>query len=311
MPVKELPISAFCTTASGGTPSRSKPEYYNGGTIPWVKSGELHSPLITDTEEHLSEAGLAGSSAKLVPSGAILLAMYGATVGTVSQLGIPATTNQAVCSIIPDEDICDKRYLIRCLESKYDEFISKSVGGGQPNISQQIIKATKIPLPSLPEQRRIAAILDKADQLHQKRRQAIEKLDQLLQSVFLDMFGDPVTNPKGWPEGSIEVVTSQKSDVRCGPFGTQLKVGELVSSGVPLLGIENVHNNKFIRDCRKFLTEEKAQQLKAFSVLPGDVLITRMGTIGRACVVPSNFGEARISYHLFRVRPRLLFQHFT
>jgi type I restriction enzyme, S subunit len=182
---------------------------------------------------------------------------------------------------------------------------ARSSGANLPRLSPGVLKEFPIPLPPLPEQQRIAAILDKADALRRKRREAIVKLDTLLQSVFLEMFGDPVTNPRDWPVGSIDIVVDNKSDLRCGPFGTQLKVEELVPSGIPLLGIENVHNCRFSSRYGKFLTPAKAVQLRAFDVRPGDVLVTRMGTIGRACVVPDTVQDARISYHLFRVRPSL------
>lgn len=212
-----------------------------------------------------------------------------------------------ILRLVPDCNIVAPRYLLRALRSQAAALHFSQCAGGtsgsMTNITQGDIRATPLRLPSLSEQHRIAAILDKADALRAKRREAIAKLDQLLQSVFLEMFGDPVTNPKGWPEGSIDIVASDRLAVRCGPFGTQLKVHELTESGVPLWGIENVHDNRFVGSPSKFVSPEKATQLQAFEARPGDVLITRMGTIGRACVVPSNTPAGRISYHLFRIRP--------
>jgi type I restriction enzyme S subunit len=186
-----------------------------------------------------------------------------------------------------------------------DWLIRQAKGATMPNLNTGILEALPIFYPPLPEQRRIAAILDKADAIRRKRQETIRLTEEFLRSAFLDMFGDPVTNPKGWPSGTIEeVVVNPKSDVRCGPFGTQLKVQELVSTGVPLLGIENVRDDRFVPDTSKFLTPAKAKDLGRFDVHPGDVLVTRMGTIGRACVVPPHSpSEARISYHLFRIRP--------
>jgi type I restriction enzyme S subunit len=195
---QEKAIGSFCDTGSGGTPSRNRTEEFYGGSIPWVKSGELRESIILNASETITETGLANSSAKLVPAGAILVAMYGATVGRVGILGIEAATNQAICHIIPRDGQADTRYLFHTLQSKLPEFLSRSVGGAQPNISQEIIRGTSIPLPPVGEQRRIAAILDKADGLRRKRRAALQKLDSLLQSLFLDMFGDPVANPKGF-----------------------------------------------------------------------------------------------------------------
>lgn len=203
MSITKVPISSFCRTTSGGTPLRDKGDLYYGGDIPWVKSGELRESLVTHTEEHITEKALAESSAKIVPAGAILVAMYGATVGRVGLLGVNAATNQAICSIIPDPTKADAKYLFHCLQAEMPQFLSKRNGGAQPNISQEIIRNTKIALPHLEEQRRLAAILDQAQALRAKRRQALAKLDTLTQSLFLDMFGDPIENNRQWPLAKV------------------------------------------------------------------------------------------------------------
>ena len=183
-------ISDFCQTGSGTTPSRQKLERYYGGTIPWVKSGELRETEITQTEEYVTEAAIQETSLKVVPSGALLVAMYGATVGRVGRLGIDATTNQAVCHIVPDRSVADAQYMFHALCAKASELVAKGVGGAQPNISQGTIKDTEIYLPPLEEQKRIAAILDQADELRRKRHRALDRLNQLGQAIFIEMFGD-------------------------------------------------------------------------------------------------------------------------
>lgn len=211
MSYPNLKLSDFCITSSGGTPSRAKSDkYYDGGTVPWVKSGELRESLITTSSERITPLALKESSAKLVPKGAILLAMYGATVGRLGILGIEAATNQAVCSIIPDPKIADTGYLYRVLRSRVPSLVSQASGGAQPNISQGLIRQIQIPLPSLEEQRRIAAILDQAEELRAKRLAAIALLDQLPQAIFLDMFGDPVSNQKDWPVADLASLARQK-----------------------------------------------------------------------------------------------------
>ena len=198
MTYADVEIDEVCDTGSGGTPSRAKQDLYFGGTIPWVKSGELRESIITHTEESLTEAGLNESAAKLLPKHALLVALYGATVGRVGILGIEAATNQAVCHIIPDSSRLNRRYLFHALRSKVPYWLSQRVGGGQPNISQGVIKKTKIPLPPLSDQKRIAEILDLAEELRAKRRAALALLDELTQSFFLEMFGDPKGNPRNW-----------------------------------------------------------------------------------------------------------------
>jgi type I restriction enzyme S subunit len=198
-------LGDFCRTGSGGTPSRGDfQRYYEGGDIPWVKSGELREGLITSTEEHVTKEALSKTSIKLVPPGAILLAMYGATVGRLAILGVEAATNQAICHIVPNPDEADTRYLYYALSDQVPEIIAMGVGGAQPNISQGLIKELRIPLPPLAEQRRIAAILDQADALRAKRRESLAQLETLKQSIFLDMFGDPVFNARRFPTHPIK-----------------------------------------------------------------------------------------------------------
>lgn len=202
---KTVRLSEFCLTGTGGTPSRSKLErYYEGGTIPWVKSGELRESVINKTEERITEAALKETNIKLVPPGALLLAMYGATVGRLGILGIAATTNQAVCHIIPDPTAANVRFLFHALSNQVSNLIARGVGGAQPNISQGIIKDLALALPPLAEQRRIAEVLDRAETLRAKRRAALAQLDSLTQSLFLDLFGDPKSNPKRWPMRSFD-----------------------------------------------------------------------------------------------------------
>jgi type I restriction enzyme S subunit len=124
--------------------------------------------------------------------------MYGATVGRLGILGREAATNQAVCGIQPNKDI-DRDFLFHCLLHKRKELVGKSVGGAQPNISQAIIRDTLVPLPPLDEQRRIVGLLDRAAEIRRRADAARAKARAIIPALFLDTFGDPATNPKGWP----------------------------------------------------------------------------------------------------------------
>lgn len=190
-------LDEVCTTTSGGTPSRDVRAYYEDGTIPWVKSGELRDGPVSQVDEYISELGVKNSSAKVFPAGTLLIAIYGATVGRLGILQEDAATNQAVCAIFTGKRVF-QHYLFFYLLSIRDSLIESRSGGAQPNISQEIIRNLEIPLPPLPEQQRIAGILSRADRLRRLRRYALEMSDGYLQSVFLEMFGDPATNPMGW-----------------------------------------------------------------------------------------------------------------
>jgi type I restriction enzyme S subunit len=183
--------------SSGGTPSRNKPEYYENGTIPWVKTGDLKGVYVKFPEEKITEIALANSSAKIFPKNTVLLAMYGATIGACSILPFEASTNQACAAFLPNEK-CNVHFLYYFLSSIKQDLINLGVGGGQPNISAGIIKELQIPLPPLEQQKKIAEILDNADAYRQKTKALIAKYDELTQSLFLDMFGDPVSNDKGF-----------------------------------------------------------------------------------------------------------------
>ena len=156
---KHVRLGDIAQTTSGGTPRRDKPQYY-GGTIPWVKSGELGDRVVYETSETLSDEGLASSNAKVFPKGTLCIALYGATVGKLGILGVDAATNQAVCAIFPPEGL-DTPYLYRFFEGKRRDLIEQGKGGAQSNISQGIIRDTMFPLPPLPEQRRIVAEIEK------------------------------------------------------------------------------------------------------------------------------------------------------
>ena len=147
------------TWQSGGTPSRSNKTYY-GGNIPWLKTGDLNDGLISYIPESITEEAVANSSAKINPTGSVLIAMYGATIGKLGILTFPATTNQACCACIEFNAII-QLYLFYFLLSQRNEFIAKGGGGAQPNISKEIIVNTFIPLPPLSEQQRIVMEIEK------------------------------------------------------------------------------------------------------------------------------------------------------
>lgn len=193
-----MPVAQFCKTGTGTTPLRAEGARFYGGPIPWVKSGELAQGVVCSTEETLTNEAVETVNIRLIEPGALLVALYGATVGQVAELGIRATTNQAVCHVIPDPDVADRRYMYYALRRQAPIWIRQRVGGAQPNISQGIVKQTQIPLPPLSEQRRIASILDQADGIRRRREEGLRLTDELLRSTFLDMFGDPAANPKGW-----------------------------------------------------------------------------------------------------------------
>jgi len=190
---------------AGGTPDRGGQDFY-GGSIPWVKSGEVESTHIASTEETLTEAGLAASSAKWVPKGSTLIAMYGANAGQVGRLGIDATTNQAVLALVPNKTMIDSEYLYYAVLTVIPSLMRKVQGSGQPNLSGSIVKDEKILIPEMVRQIAIAktasalesALNNLAVQLKHFRTQKRGLLQKLLTGEWrLDArFDDQTLTPR-------------------------------------------------------------------------------------------------------------------
>lgn len=149
-------------TQSGGTPNTKKQEYYEGGNIPWLSSGEVNQGYIFSTEKFITQAGLDNSSAKWVPENSVLIAMYGATAGKVGFSTIPLTTNQAVCALLPCSSF-DPLFLYYAVSQKTDWMISQCRGAAQPNISQGIIRSMELVKPPMEQQKQFVSIAEQAD----------------------------------------------------------------------------------------------------------------------------------------------------
>lgn len=168
--------------AGGGTPLRSVAAYWDGGTIPWVKTAEVNYSVITSTSEHITQEGLNNSSARLLPPGTLLIAMFGqgVTRGRVAILGIEATCNQACAAVRPRNDRVNTRFLYHVLTSKYEDLRQLAHGGQQQNLNIDIVRNFQVAAPStIGEQEEIVAILDAIDRkidLHRRKRAVLDEL---------------------------------------------------------------------------------------------------------------------------------------
>ena len=207
--------------------------------------------------------------------------------------------------IRPASEKLDGLYLFYLVWNEQFRFWGeKSMSGaaGQRRVGSEFLREYEIPLPPLPEQKRIAAVLDKANAIRRKRQQTTQLADDFLRAVFLDMFGDPVANPKGWDLKRIEEISANdKYAIKAGPFGSALKKEDYVSEGYKVYGQEQV-----IRDDLEygnyFISEEKYKSLSSCSVSAGDVLISLVGSFGKVSVVPRDFHPGIINPRLMKVK---------
>lgn len=175
---------------SGGTPTTSVKEYYEGGTIPWLKTTEVHKEIIRQTDTHITEKGLKNSSAKLVPANSIIVAMYGdgGTAGKAALTKIPLSTNQACCNLIIDPKKADYGFVYYYLKISYESLVNLKLGGSQQNLNTQVIKNFPITVPDLPTQQRIAGILSAYDELIEVNNQRIRLLEETARQLYKEWF---------------------------------------------------------------------------------------------------------------------------
>jgi type I restriction enzyme S subunit len=190
-------LGEICTIFGGGTPDRSNPSYWDG-SIPWVTVKDFKSTTIESSQESITELGLKNSASNLIKAGTIIIPTRMA-LGKAAICKIDIAINQDLKAIqIKDESILNRDYLLQFLISNASYFESRGKGATVKGITLDILLELQVPLPPLATQRRIAEILDKADALRQKDQALLRKYDELAQAVFVDMFGDPVRNEKGW-----------------------------------------------------------------------------------------------------------------
>ncbi|MHA7272941.1 restriction endonuclease subunit S [Arthrobacter sp. TMT4-20] len=283
--VEHVPLSSVARIVSGGTPKTRESSFWNGG-IPWVTPKDLSgldSVEIHSTPRLITEAGLRNSSAELLPENSVLFSSR-APIGLLAINTIPMATNQGFKSFVPDPKRLDSRYLFRWLEANRPKLQDMGVGATFKEVSKAIVSRLVIPLPpSLDEQQRIAAILDKADELRRKRRQALAHLDVLTRSLFHEMVGDPVSNSRGWPQQKLNTlgrITTGNTPSRTVPenFGDYIEWVKTDNINTP---------ETTVTGARECLSERGAQ--KARIVPPGSVLVTCIagspGVIGNVALV--------------------------
>lgn len=201
-----------------------------------------------------------------------------------------------------DKNEVDLRYAFHMLSRIHLDHLT--ITTSIPGLNRNDLASVRIPIPGIDEQRRIAAILDKADAIRGKRQRALAASESLEHSLFLQSVGPKAEGYQGWALATFEeLAKSGKGSMRTGPFGSDLRHSEFVDEGIAVLGIDNAVKNRFAWGERRFITPEKYEKLKRYRVFPGDVIVTIMGTTGRSAVVPDDIPLAITTKHLATISP--------
>jgi len=326
-------VESVCTrVTTGGTPSRRRPEFFENGTIPWFKTGELKDQLLLDSDEHITEEALESSSAKVFPANTVLMAMYGDgdTITTLGVLRRPAATNQACCAMMPDPDICDWRYLFYALKHTRPDLLRVVVGGAQRNLSGSIIRQHCFPLPPLQEQKAIAAVLGALDdkiELNRRMNATLEAMARaLFQSWFVDF--DPVRakldgrKPIGLDETTAALFPEHLEESPLGHIPQGWKVIGLPEA-IDFLEGPGLRNWQYRDEGMKFLNircigdgdldiakancislEEFEKTYRHFALQEDDIVISTSGTLGRLAIVRADHLPVMLNTSIIRMRGR-------
>ncbi|MDO6718698.1 restriction endonuclease subunit S [Psychrosphaera sp. 1_MG-2023] len=289
----KVKLKDCCKVIGGATPKRNVPEYWESDDVPWVTPKDvsnLTDKTLLDAPEYISQLGFDKCATYLLPKGSILLTSR-APIGNVAIAGKDMCTNQGFKSLVAGEGV-DSTYLYYCMLTHSKHLDALGNGATFKEVSKKVVEEFEIPLPPLEEQKRIAAILDKADAIRRKRQQAINLADDFLRNVFLDMFGDPVTNPKGYEKVCLGQVCTIKGGKRI-PKGEKL-VKE--NTGYPYIKAGNIKNGKVNSNKLEYVPHHVREKIARYTVDAGDVCLTVVGAnIGDVGVVPDELHSASLT----------------
>ncbi|MEY8732089.1 restriction endonuclease subunit S [Peribacillus frigoritolerans] len=275
MSYKMVRLDKLGKIITGNTPSNKKSEYYNEATTPFIKPNNFNPISISslaEADEHLSLKGAA--EGRLVEEGAVLVTCIG-TIGSVGIASKQICFNQQINAVVPDEDVVNNRYLAYAIINRREQLRAIANAPVVPIINKKKFSAFEIPLPPLETQKKIVEVLDKAQALIDARKEQIRLMDELIQLVFYEMFGDPVTNPKGWEVKKLsEILETQPQNGMYKPKSEYVKNG----FGVPILRIDALYNGKVENwDLKRINCSEK--ELEKYGLNVDDIIINRVNSI--------------------------------
>ena len=293
-------LGDICKFQSGGTPSKSEAEYYNGG-IPWITTVALNGSTISekDAVEWITEKAIMKSAAKIVPANSIMVGTR-VGVGKVAINSVPMSTSQDVISLLEiDEARWSKAYICKFILAKGTYLNSQARGATIKGIKIDTLAQLQLPEIPLDEQAKIAGIIDKIDDMIVLRKEQLAKLDELVKAWFVEMFGDMLLNPMGWEAVQLEDLADVVSGITKGR-----KVKSQVLTEVPYMAVSNVKDGYIDWTTVKTIMATQ-QEIEQYRLLPNDVLMTEGGDpdkVGRGAVIKKPLENSIHQNHIFRVR---------
>lgn len=282
-----------------------KSENYVKEGIRIIRIANVQKGYIEDNTPAFYPADSEGLDKYMLEENDLLMSLTG-NVGRVAILQkdmLPAALNQRVACLRLKTDRITKEYLFHLLNSDFFEqkCIQSSKGVAQKNMSTEWLKDFLIPVYSVEKQQEITTTLDNLRDIINKRKQELNKLDDLIKARFVEMFGDLADPACKWEKCKLVDVCVNSDDIKCGPFGTQLGKDEYTEEGVAVWEIPQI-NSEFRTLPTHFVTEKKAEELDAYSIIPGDIAMSRKGNVGRCAVFPSSFENGIIHSDVLRIR---------
>lgn len=293
---KKVKLGELCEICSGGTPKRSVAEYWKDGTIPWVKIGDMSEKYVSSTEERITDAGFNNSSVKMLEPGTLLYSIF-ASIGAVSILKIPATTNQAIAGLKIKDNSLDRDFLYHYLKSR--ESISKSSGRGaaQNNINLTILRNMQVTLPSIEIQRSIVRNLEMISNQVTIAESHLMDLDALVKSRFVEIFGDFACYETKPLIKCVDCIEAGKSP-KCLAFSRKMAEPGVLKLSAISSGVYCENENKALPRSVS-LTIDKV-------VHANDILLSRKNTpelVGRSVLVKHTDGNIMFPDIIFRMHP--------
>ncbi|HEX7287290.1 MAG TPA: restriction endonuclease subunit S [Candidatus Angelobacter sp.] len=299
-------IGDVCQLMTGGTPSRTRPEYF-GGPIKWLVSGDIHQKEIFECEGRITEEGMQNSNAKLLPVDSVMIALngQGKTRGTVAMLRTLATCNQSLVSISPrDPSRLLSEFLYANLHGRYQEIrqMTGDSGNDRRGLNMDLIRNIEVPIAPVSEQKRIVGILNKAFEIIAIAKAKAEKNLQNARALFESHLETVFTKRgDGWTEKRLGEICER---VSVGHVGPTSKFYCEPDKGIPFIRSQNVRRTRLDWDGIQYITKEFHQQLRKSQLLAGDLLFVRVGANrGDCCSVPNDVGEINCANIVF-ARPR-------